>query len=80
MTLSVICEQTYHNLFSAGKAPPLKTVTTQLRTYTGEAIEILREVEVTVLYKGQEKQLKLLVTGEGSSLLDHNWLGHVKLD
>ena len=59
----------------------MKTVTTELRTYTGGAIEILREVEVTVLYKGQEKQLKLLVvTGEGSSLLDHNWLGRIKLD
>ena len=29
-TLSVISEQTYHKLFSSGKAPPLKTVITQL--------------------------------------------------
>ena len=47
-TLSVISEQTYHK---SGKAPPLKTITTQLTTYTGEAIEILGEVEVTVQYK-----------------------------
>ena len=51
-TLSVISEQTYHKSFSAGKAPPLKTITTQLTTYTGEAIDILGEVEVTVQYKG----------------------------
>ena len=51
-TLSVISEQTYHKLFFAGKALPLKTITTQLTTYTGEAIEILGEVEVTVQYKG----------------------------
>ena len=81
VTLSVISEQTYHKMFSAGKATPLKTVTTQLTTYTGEAIEILGEVEVTVQYKGQEKQLKLLViTGEGPSLLGRNWLSHIKLE
>ena len=80
-TLSVISEQTYHKLFSAGKAPPLKSVTIQLTTYTGEAIETLGEVEVTVQYKGQEKRLKLLVvTGEGPSLLGRNWLSHIKLD
>ena len=43
-TLSVISEQTYHKLFSNGKAPTLKTVTTKLTTYTGETIDILGEV------------------------------------
>ena len=80
-TLSVISEQTYHKLLFAGKAPTLRNVTTQLTTYTGEAIEILGEVEVTVQYKGQEKQLKLLIViGEGPSLLSRNWLSHIKLD
>ena len=57
---AVISEQTYHKLFSTGKAPTLRNVSTQLTTYTGEAIEILEEVEVTVQYKGQEKRLNLL--------------------
>ena len=80
-TLSVISEQTYHKLFPTGKAPTLRNVTTQLTTYTGEAIEILGEIEVTVQYKGQEKKLNLLVvTGEGPSLLGRDWLTHIKLD
>ena len=80
-TLSVISEQTYHKLFSAGKATTLRNVTTQLTTYTGEVIDILGEVEVTVQYKGQEKKLNLLVvTEEGPSLLGRDWLTHIKLD
>ena len=80
--LSVISEQTYHKLFStAGKAPTLRNVTTQLTTYTGDAIEILGEVEVTAQYKGQEKRLNLLVvTREGPSFLGRDWLTHIKLD
>ena len=80
-TLSVISEQTYHKMFSTGKAPTLRNVTTQLTTYTGEAIELVGEVEVTVQYKGQEKRLNLLVvTGEGPSLLGRDWFTHIKLD
>ena len=80
-TLSVISEQTYHKLFSTGKAPTLRNVMTQLTIYTGEAIEILGEVEVTVQYKSQEKSLNLLVvTEEGPSLLGRDWLTHIKLD
>ena len=80
-TLSVISEQTYHKLFSNGKAPTLKTVTTKLTTYTGETIDILGEVEVTFQYKGQEKKLSLLVvTVEGPSLLGCDWLSNIKLD
>ena len=80
-TLSVISEQTYHKLFSTGKAPILRTVTTKLTTYTREAINILGEVEVTVPYNRQEKKLNLLVvTGEVPSLLGRNWLSSIKLD
>ena len=68
-------------MFSTGKATTLRDVTTQLTTYTGEVIDILGEVEVTVQYKGQERKLNLLVvTGEGPSLLGRDWLAHIKLD
>ena len=68
-------------MFSTGKGPTLRNVTTQLTTYTGEAIEILGQIEVTVQYKIQEKKLALLVVaGEGPSLLGHDWLTHLKLD
>ena len=77
-TLSVISEQTYHKLFSTGKGPTMRNVTTQLTTYI---IEILGEIEVMVQYKTQEKKLNLLVvTGEGPSLLGRDWLTHIKLD
>ena len=80
-TLSVISEQTYHKLFPTEKGPTLRNVTTQLTTYTGEAIEILGQIEVTVQYKTQEKKLALLVVaGEGPSLLGRDWLTHIKLD
>ena len=48
-TLSVISEQTYHKLFSTGKGPTLRNITTQLTTYTGEAIEILGQQSNTKL-------------------------------
>ena len=38
-------------------------------------------MEVTIQYNGQEKKLNLLiVTGEGSNLLDWNWLNQIKLN
>ena len=80
-TLSIISEETYRKLFSAGKAPTLKASKAQLKTYTGEVIQILGEIEVKIQYKGQEKKLNLLVVaGKGPSLLGRDWLNHIKLD
>ena len=43
----------------------------KLRTYTGELLKILGQVNVQVKYHGQEEQLPLLVVrGKGPSLLD----------
>ena len=80
-TLSRISKQTYHKLFPVGSLPLLKTSKAQLKAYTGEAIQILGEIEVAVQYKGQEKKLNLLVvTGEGPSLLGRDWFSQIKLD
>ena len=79
-TLSIISEQTYHKLFPVGLIPLLKTSKAQLKTYMGEAIQILGEKEVTGQYKGQEKKLNLLdVMGEGPILLGRDWLSQIKL-
>ena len=44
--------------------------TVQLKTYTGEVIQILGEIHMTVQYKSQERKLNfLVVAGEGPSLL-----------
>ena len=80
-TLSIISEETYRTLFPTERAPALKTSKAKLKTYTGELIQTLREIEVTVQYKGQERKLSLLVvTGKGPSLLGCDWLKYLKLD
>ena len=80
-TLSIISEETYRKLFPPGRAPTLKTSKAKLKTYMGEVIQTLGEIEVTVQYKGQERKLSLLVVaGRGPSLLGRDWLKHLKLD
>ena len=69
-TLSIISEKTYQSLFSPHAAPQLKPSTTQLKTYTGEVLQILGEITITVCYTDQKFDLSLLVVaGNGSSLL-----------
>ena len=52
-----------------------------LRTYTGEKLPIIGSVSVTVEYKCQLEELRLLVVeGSGPSLLGRDWLGKLRLD
>ena len=53
-----------------------------LKTYTGEPMKVLGEVEVSVQYEQQPpQQLPLvIVEGGGPSLLGRNWLHHLKLN
>ena len=53
-----------------------------LKTYTGEAMEIVGETTIRVSYADQEpKMLSLVVVaGCGPSLLGRNWLQHFVLD
>ena len=52
-----------------------------LSTYTGEKITPLGTRDVQVQYQGQEVSLPLLVVpGNSPSLLDRNWLEHIKLN
>ena len=77
----MISEETYHKLFPVETAPTVKTSKAQLKTYTGEVIPILGEIEVEVQCKGQHSEQKLLVVaGKGPSLLGHDWLSQIKLD
>ena len=53
----------------------LRPATTQLRTYSGERIEVLGQVEVDVGYATQQATLPLyVVNGTGPSLFGRNWL------
>ena len=47
-TLSLVSEKTYHSLFSPDTAPQLKAFSAELKTYTGEVLNILGTITVTV--------------------------------
>jgi len=47
-TLSIVSEKTYHSLFSPDIAPQLKTCQAEFKTYTGEILNILETITVTV--------------------------------
>ena len=60
---------------------PLTRTAVKLSTYTGEKIEPLGKVNVTVNYAGNDYSLPLLVVPQGSgALFGRNWLRHIKLD
>ena len=52
-----------------------------LKTYTGESIKFLGELNTKVQYKNQVKSLNLIViSGDGPTLLGRNWLRHTQLN
>ena len=74
-TLSIISKSTYNRLWPREQAPTLRPSRAQLRTYTGEQIEVKGCISVDVVYGNQSKRLDLLVAaGEGPSLLGRDWL------
>ena len=63
--VSLISEDTTKKLLPAAT---LHCAPVRLRTYTGELIKVLRQIEVDVVYEDQQKPLKLLVVaGQGPS-------------
>ena len=53
----------------------------QLRTYTGDHVQVLGTTEVEVRYENQSATLPLLiVAGEGPTLLGRNWLCQIRLN
>ena len=80
-SLSVISEELYNYLFSAGQAPQLVESGIVLRTYTGEEVKPKGSCSVNVCYDGVEYSVPLLVVGsKGPTLLSRNWLEKIKLD
>ena len=68
----LLSQSTYHNHFVGKQLSPTLT---QLRTYSGETLEVLGELEVTVQYQEQQARVPLLVVqGEGPGLFGRNWL------
>ena len=75
--VSIISEATYRKTWTKTR-PPLRKTGVNLRTYTGESIDILGSITVRVQYKGQKEQLDL--PGSGPSLMGRDWLLKIRLD
>ena len=66
-------EGTFRRLFPHR---PFTPSTLELRTYTGEPMDIVGEVSVRVRYQQQQLQER----GEGPTLLGRNWLKYLQLE
>ena len=76
---TVLSEKTFKKYWP--EQPRLEPVVSQLRTYTGEPVQILGEREVTVRYQEQAATLLMrVVPGSGPDLLGRNWLKHISLN
>ena len=77
--VTIIPDTTRKAIFPTAR---LQHSSVNLRTYTGEPIQVVGELLVNVQYCQQEvKQLPLtVVKGDGPALLGRNWLQHIRLD
>lgn len=77
-TVSLVSEQTWLSLFPGSSLKPSRN---QLRTYLGETISVLGQLDVVVSYDRQEARLPLVVVkGTGPSLFGRNWLEAIRLE
>ena len=75
-SLSLLCKRTYE------KIPGLQLQPTdvQLKTYTGEVVQVLGEAKATVSYGKQTQQLVVyVVNGNGPNLMGRDWLSSLKV-
>ena len=76
--LSLVSEEVYRQTWPD---KPLLQSKVNLRTYSGEQINVLGSLEVNVKYGEQQAQVPLLVVnGNGPSLFGRDWLGYFRLD
>ena len=80
-SVSILSESTFRHIWSRRAAPELRHPRITLRTYTGERIQLLGELDVAVRYDGQVAKLPILVVkGDGPNLLGRDWLRKLKMD
>ena len=76
--VSLISERMWKEILPGSE---LVKCATLLKTYTGERLHVLGQLQVRVDYSDQEKCLPLLVVaGNGPSLWGRNWLNEIRLD
>ena len=77
--LTVMTEKDFHA--ATDGTVPLQPCQKQLQTYTGKSVPVAGECDISVGYRGQQRQLPLIVVkGGGPPLLGRNWLEHIILD
>ncbi|KAL5463687.1 hypothetical protein EMCRGX_G032610 [Ephydatia muelleri] len=78
---TVMSQQAFKSTWGKSVAPVLHDTHIKLCTYTGESLKVLGVADVTVMYKGQETKLPLVVVGQGGpNLSGRDWLRALKLD
>ena len=76
--VSLISEGTRESLFSMMQPAQSSVI---LKTYIGEIMPVVGELQVNVEYGEQTKRLRLIiVAGTGPSLMGRDWLQYLKLD
>ena len=76
--MSLLSEETYQKFFSGIS---LQQSTVKLKSYSGEDIPVLGQMDVLVKYNQQEENLPLLVVkGSGCSLFGRNWFSRISLN
>ena len=79
VSLSLLNKQTF-DVIANKSHTTLKTTDVQLKTYTGETVEVLGAVELIVIYGEQTKQLVVyVVAGNGPNLMGRDWLCSLKV-
>ena len=80
---SIMSKNLYRTIWPAVKCPPLQPLDAHLHvhTYSGELIQVLGSISVTLCYRQQTKCLSLLVTPtDGPVLFGRDWLNAITLD
>ena len=78
IAITIISEVKYKEHFSETK---LRESSTLLKTYSGERLKVVGEIEVNVEYENQNAKLVLtVVAGDGPSLVRRNWLQLIRLN
>ncbi|KAK0139329.1 hypothetical protein N1851_024035 [Merluccius polli] len=74
-SVTILSKTEYAKLQTAGGTQELQDCSVTLKTYTGEKVPTLGAADVTVRYKGQVKQLPVVVVaGPGPNLLGRAWI------
>ena len=80
VSVSVIGQALFKKLWKRRERPGLRKPHVTLKTYSGETLEALGEVDIVAKCEGQTVRLSLLIIkGNGPNLMGREWLAVIKL-